>query len=143
MALIILADIIAARGICKDGRWLSIEDAVGIVKSKAEVDTAGRAFSYIMSVIAENPECFDTENWSSTNSWEGRTYWWRIKNDGTVYINKSVLERELSKKSFEFAAVKKKWAENGWLMLASGRYYANISLNKVKTYYVILATKKA
>ena len=40
MALIILADIIAARAIFKDGHWLSIEDAMGIVKSKAEVDTA-------------------------------------------------------------------------------------------------------
>lgn len=138
MALIILADIIAARAIFKDGHWLSIEDVMGIVKSKAEVDTAGRAFSYIMSVIAENPECFDTENWSSTNSWEGRTYWGRIKNDGTVYINKSVLERELSKKNFEFAAVKKKWADEGLLIISQRRYYVLLTLNKVRTNYVVL-----
>lgn len=143
MALILLADVIAAREIFKDGRWLTVEDAVGILKTKAQVDTAGRAFNHIMSVIAENPECFDTESWANNYSWEGRTYWGRIKNDGTVYISKTVLERELSKNNFEFSAVKKKWADDGLLLMTQGRYAAHLNLNRIKAYYVQLVPEKA
>ncbi|MDO4920949.1 MAG: DUF927 domain-containing protein [Phascolarctobacterium sp.] len=135
MALIIMADIIAARYIFKDGLWLSIEDAVKVVKSKAEVDVSERAFSYIVSVISENQEFFDTE----IRDWEGRAYWGRINtDDGIVYINKSILERELRKKNFEFNAVKKKWVDNGHLKKVNGRYYAAYTFSKVRSYYVAL-----
>lgn len=138
MALIIVADIIAARHIFKDGLWLSVEDAVKVVKSKAEVDTSERAFSYIMSVISENQEFFDTD----MSDWEGRAYWGRINDKtGLVHINKAILERELRKKNFEFNAVKKKWADNGHLRKVNGRYYAAYTLSKVRSYYVSLVFK--
>ena len=57
----------------------------------------------------------------------------------SVLINKSVLTRELRNIGFNFDAVKKKWAEQGYLLKStSGKYASCTKVDNVKDYYVRL-----
>ena len=117
---------------------LSPEDIIGFVKSKAEVDVSERAFNLIVDVIGANADKFDTE----FHDFAGYAYWGRCKPDGVVIINKTVLEQELEKNGFDFAALKKKWAEAGHLVKNSqGRYYGLYTLNRTRANYVALYVK--
>ena len=56
-----------------------------------------------------------------------------------VEINKTVLVRELQNIGFNFDAVKKQWAEQGYLLKnASGRYANCTKVDGEKGYYVCL-----
>lgn len=139
MALMLQADAIASKAIFgTPGDVLSPEDIVGFVKSKAEVDVSERAFNLIVDVIGANADKFDTE----FHDFAGYAYWGRRKNNGVILINKTVLEEELEKKGFDYAALKKKWAEAGHLLKTTqGRFYGLYSLNHVRANYVALYVK--
>ena len=56
-----------------------------------------------------------------------------------VYVNKSVLVRELQNIGFNFNAVKKKWAAKGYLIKSASDRYANCTVvDGTKDYYVCL-----
>lgn len=139
MALMLQADAIASKAIFgTPGDVLSPEDIIGFVKSKAEVDVSERAWNIIVDVIGANADKFDTE----FDDYSGYAYWGRRKPDGVVIINKTVLEQELEKNGFDFAALKKKWAEAGHLVKNSqGRYYGLYTLNRTRANYVALYVK--
>lgn len=141
MALILLADCIASDVIFGDkSDLLDIEEVVKFVKSKAEVDTSERAWNYIVDTINVNTDKFSNEN---TKIFWGYAYWGKFNADGTVLVNKTVLEQELDKAGFDYSAIKKKWAEAGHLIkTAQGKYYAVRDLNKARGNYVTLALKK-
>lgn len=140
MALILLADCIASDVIFGDkDDLLDIEEVVKFVKSKAEVDTSERAWNYIVDTISTNADKFDTE----ISDFKGYAYWGRLKADGTVYINKTVLEQELDKAGFDYSAIKKKWAEAGHLLkTVQGKYFMVISLNGYRANYIFLKILK-
>ena len=142
MALIFLADSIAGKVIFGDeGKVLTIPEIAPFLKSKAQVDVAERAYHVVMALIAENAENFDSEMMHADDRFI-KSYWGRIKSDENgmlIYINKSVLERELSLKGFDFSAVRKKWHDKGYLLKNSqGRFYGVYTFNKVRSYYVVL-----
>ena len=57
----------------------------------------------------------------------------------SVLINKFVLTRELQALGFSFDAVKKKWAEKGYLLKSTSGRYANFTkVDNAKDYYVRL-----
>lgn len=136
---VLQADAIASKAIFgTPGDVLSPEDIVGFVKSKAEVDVSERAFNLIVDVIGANADKFDTE----FHDFAGYAYWGRRKNNGVILINKTVLEEELEKKGFDYAALKKKWAEAGHLLKTTqGRFFGLYSLNHVRANYVALYVK--
>ena len=56
-----------------------------------------------------------------------------------VEINKTVLVRELQNIGFHFDAVKKQWAEQGYLLKnASNKYASHMQIDGEKGYYVCL-----
>ena len=68
--------------------------------------------------------------------------WGKLNSDGSILINKTVLERELGKVGFDFTAVKKKWAAKGYLTVSSqGRYFFHTSVCGVMGCFVRLNLK--
>ena len=139
MALMLQADSIVSDVIFgKPADILTPEDIVGFVKSKAEVDVSERAFNIIVDVIGANADKFDTE----FDPPSGYAYWGRRRPDGVVMVNKTVLEQELDKNGFDYAALKKKWAEAGHLLKTKqGKFYGLYTLNRVRANYVALYIK--
>lgn len=138
MALMLLADAVATRHIFKDNDVLDFEAVLPFLKSAAEIDTAERAFAMITDIIAENSDKFEQTYEKGSNL----ATWGKLNSDGSILINKTVLERELGKVGFDFTAVKKKWAAKGYLILNSqGRYYAQTTVCGVKGNFVQLKPK--
>ena len=139
MALMLQADAIASDVIFGErSNVLSPEDIVNFVKSKAEVDTSERAWNIIVDIIGANADKFDNE----FRDFSGYAYWGRRKVDNIVLINKTVLEDELDKKGFSYAAIKKKWAEAGHLLKTKqGKFFGLYSLNNIRANYVTLYIK--
>ena len=139
MALMLQADAIASDVIFGErSNVLSPEDIVNFVKSKAEVDTSERAWNIIVDIIGANADKFDNE----FRDFSGYAYWGRHKVDNIVLINKTVLEDELDKKGFSYAAIKKKWAEAGHLLKTKqGKFFGLYSLNNIRANYVALYIK--
>lgn len=140
MALLMLADMLAAECLWPDegvDKTLNLEKLFGLLVKTEEVDSSERAYRALLDLLAEHTDKFT--DYSSLP----KTMWGRI-DSGRIVIIKSVLERELTRLGFEFAAVKKKWANKGYLIRNSqGRYYGCYSVNNVKGNYVIIATPKA
>lgn len=139
MALILQADAIASSTVFgTPGDILTAEDVAKFVKSQSDVDVSERAFNIIADVIGANSDKFDTE----FDDYSGHSYWGRRRSDGVISINKTVLEEELEKKGFDFTALKKKWAEAGYLIKnAQGRYYSLLRLGHTRANYVTLCIK--
>lgn len=136
MALMLQADAIATRHIFKSNDILTPADVVDFVKSKSEVDAAERAYRLTLDLIAENRNRFDgvTYDEAALNA-----CWGKKQSDGTVMVIKSVLERELGKLGFSFDAVKKKWADRGFILkTAQGRYTEKASVLGTANYCVRL-----
>ncbi len=137
MALMLLADAIATRHIFKDNDVLDFEAVLPFLKSVAEIDTAERAFAMITDIIAENSDKFEQTYDKASNL----ATWGKLNSDGSVLVNKTVLERELSKVGFDFTAVKKKWAAKGYLVVNSqGRYFHNTTVAGMKGVFIKLNT---
>ncbi|MDY6148930.1 MAG: DUF927 domain-containing protein [Porphyromonas sp.] len=139
MALILQADAIASSTVFgTPGDILTAEDVAKFVKSQSDVDVSERAFNIIADVIGANSDKFDTE----FDDYSGHSYWGRRRSDGVISINKTVLEEELEKKGFDFTALKKKWAEAGYLIKnTQGRYYSLLRLGHTRANYVTLCIK--
>ena len=140
MALMLLADTVATRHIFKDNDVLDFEAVLPFLKSVAEIDTAERAFAIITDIIAENSDKFEHEQTYDKAS--NLATWGKLNSDGSILINKTVLERELGKVGFDFVAVKKKWAAKGYLVLNSqGRYHFQTTVCGIKGNFVQLKSK--
>ena len=130
IALILVADAIARITFYPGEPELTIDDVTPYLKSATDIDVAERAYKEIIGIIMENEVKFTDD--SKTVRWGrmGNTY---------VVINKSVLVRELQNIGFNFDAVKKKWAEKGYLLKNSNeRYASNLMIDGEKGYYVCL-----
>ncbi len=136
MALMLQADAIASRAIFSDPlNVLSPEQVAAFVKSKADVDPAERAWNIIVDIIGANIDKFDTD----MRDFGGRAYWGRLKPNGVLMINKTVLEQQLADAGFDYAAVKKKWVEAKHLLKTSQGKFSNVyTINGIRANYVAL-----
>lgn len=129
MSLILLADRISSEYFFYT-EPLSVNDVKGFLKSAKEVDTAERAYNFVVNMCAVNMNRF-SENFSGE-------IWGRIEK-GEILINKDVLCRQMDLNGFSFDAVKKDWAQKGYLILNSqGRYFHSTKCFGAKGMYVKL-----
>ena len=130
MAMIMTADALAGLAFYPGEAALTVEDVKPFLKAQTDIDAAERAYREIIGVIMEHEANFKPD--------VNTAHWGRMGTD-SVLINKSVLIRELRSIGFNFDAVKKKWAEQGYLLKSTSGKYANCTwVDGEKSYYVRL-----
>jgi|GEM_PF-999529 len=114
-SLILLADMIACQCLWPESKMLSVEDVAPFIKATEETDIAVRAYEWVKDWIAVNKNRFNGEGYGET--------WGKMSYDGkTAYIVASRLKDAMKEKGFSFDAVKKKWADNGWVVKYQNSY---------------------
>lgn len=130
MSAILLADELSCKIIFRDVP-LKISDIKDYLRSKADVDVPTRAYDWVVSWIARNAKRFTDQD----NNGE---IWGKLDLDNNCcMVLKDVLTEQMSKAGFEYPAVVRKWAENGYIERNSqGRYYFNTHVYGIKGNYV-------
>lgn len=127
MSVILLADEISSKYIFRDDP-LKVSDITCFLMSKKDVDVSERAYEYVMSLISSN-----INNFSSSFSGE---CWGKIS-DLTIWFDKRILVRELNNSGFSFEAVKKKWADKGYLQKSSqNRFMHQRNINGIYANFI-------
>lgn len=128
MSLMMLGDKIAGEILFHNEKPLTVEDVQDMMCTKSDIDMSERAYDFVLSLIAKNINKFD-----ATSKGE---IWGKI--EGTeIYINKDVLMHEMSENGFEFNAVKKKWADKGYLIRNSQQKLLHATTcNGIKSMYI-------
>lgn len=130
MALCLAADSLASGLFWQGESPLSISDVQGFMQTGESVNVSQRAREFALDLIAQNENRF--------NNGQNGEIWGKIS-DGEVYINKTVLTRELAAAGFSFEAVKREWADSGFLRRNSqGKYCRQTQCFNVKANYVVL-----
>ena len=130
MALVLTADELAGQAFYPDEEPLTVEDVKPFLKAQTDIDAAERSYREIVGVIMEHEVNFKPDV---------NTARWGRMGSTCVEINKTVLVRELQNIGFNFDAVKKKWAEKGYLLKnAYGKYASRASIDGENAYYVCL-----
>jgi hypothetical protein len=125
MALMLTGDKIAHDVFWPDEPEMTTAMVVQYLASARQVDVSERAYQYACGVVSENSCNF-------TNS--SRIVWGQANEDGTVYINRSVLARILTDAGYDFEACKKAWERNGYLLKrCDGRFSHSVKLNEIVT----------
>lgn len=125
MALMLTGDKIAHDVFWPDEPEMTTDMVVQYLASAKQVDVSERAYQYVCGVISEN---------SCNLSDASRIVWGQASEDGTVYINRSVLARILTDAGYDFEACKKAWERNGYLLKrADGRFSHSVKLNGIVT----------
>ena len=134
MACLLTGEALAEEYIFKSGiPVLKPQDVCSYLTRVKDIDTSERAYDYLINTIAMNTNKF-TENTI------GET-WGRI-DDMYVLINKQVAINQLRNGGFEFDAVKKKWAESGYLVMNSqGKFVHQTKCYGLKSSYIKLKLK--
>ena len=113
-ALILTADWLSTQQFWpEDESVLRIDDLEPYLFTEEEVDTAQRAYGYVLDLVSEYGRNFTADAADR----------WGVIENYKVYFIKSVLERELEKAGFDFNAVKAKWYQHGWLEKANDGGY--------------------
>lgn len=130
MSAILLADKLSCEIIFRDVP-LKISDIKDYLRSKADVDVPTRAYEWVVSWVARNTNRF-------TNQDNNGEIWGKIDLDNNCcMVLKDVLTEQMGKAGFEYPAVVRKWAENGYIERNSqGRYYFNTHVYGIKGNYV-------
>ena len=130
MSAILLADELSCKIIFRDVP-LKISDIKDYLRSKTDVDVPTRAYEWVISWIARNTNRFTEQD----NNGE---IWGKLDLDNNnCLVLKDVLTEQMSKAGFEYPAVVRKWAENGYIERNSqGRYYFNTHVYGIKGNYV-------
>lgn len=143
MAAIMLGDTIGSVALFPNEKPLTAADVAPFLKTKAEVDTAERAYDYIKDVIAINDSRFCPNSYGDMSG----EIWGRIEVEcfkdapekRTVYINKTALVKLLRSEGYEFDAIKAKWADKGYLVRNSqGKMIHQTKCHNIKGAYVVL-----
>lgn len=92
---ILTADEIATELFFKDGNNLTVDDLEKIMTKKSDVDINMRTYDYIFDLVARNPNRFCTNDFGD---YQGEV-WGKIDGN-TIYIIKSVFDRELLSSGF-------------------------------------------
>jgi uncharacterized protein (DUF927 family) len=135
MATILLADKLSTDLIFKDGKYLEITDIKEYLNSNKEVDIATRAYEWTINWIAQNVNRFKED---CTIDRYGKVY----EDRGFCFVNKNIYEEELNKNGFDYKAIIKKFAENGYIEKNSqGRYFHATKVNGIKALYTKIILK--
>ena len=126
-ALILLADKLACECIFVDETPLAVSDIAAFVKADNEVSTSKRAYDYIAGWVAANSDRVGGGGYGET---------WGTVQQNSVFIIDSVMSEALEEKSFSFDAVKKDWAEQGWLVKYRDKFKKRKTINGVAPYCV-------
>ena len=113
---ILAADHIVTELIFKDGNNLTVADLEKVMTKKDDVNVNMRTHEFILELVARNPNKFKP---NSDGTYPGEV-WGKIEND-SIFIIKSVFDRELSSQGFNATAFLA-WAKrNGNLETDNGR----------------------
>lgn len=112
MALMLVADRMASALFWADETPLGVGDVAPFMASAKEVDVAERAYQFVCDLVVENASNFISDS---------KVTWGRVEHD-SVYFITNVLDRELADAGFDFAAVRNKWLERGYMV----RYKNNV-----------------
>lgn len=114
-ALILFADKLACECIFTGDAPLSVSDVAEFVKTNDEVVISKRAYDYIVDWIAINDNKFDGGSYGEV--WGSKSF------DKTkIWVIDSVLTSALENAGFSFDAVKKDWADNGWIQKYQNKF---------------------
>lgn len=119
LALIALADAYADECIFKDSRQvLDLQQLAGIAKSLAEIDSAERAYCYIMDVIAANADYFARRGKQGYYKPATGACWGKLTAD-YIAINRTRIAEELTKQGYSLNSVTDAWKNKGYIMTRS------------------------
>lgn len=119
LALIALADAYADECIFKDSRQvLDLQQLAGIAKNLAEIDSAERAYCYIMDVIAANADYFARRGYKEYYKPAAGACWGKLTAD-YIAINRTRIAEELSKQGYSFNSVVDAWKSKGYIITRS------------------------
>ena len=122
LALIALADAYADECIFKDKlQVLDLKQLAGIAKSLAEIDSAERAYRYIMDVIAAKADYLARRGKHGYYKPAAGDCWGKITED-YIAINRTRITEELAKQGYSLNSVVDAWRIKGYIMTrADGR----------------------
>ena len=106
--MVLLGDAIARECLFTDEKPLTWEDISEYFLNSEDVSTAERAKEYIVGWLAQNQNKFD--NYNDVGACFG------IERDDSTFVLAHVLIQELAEQGFSFDAVKREWAESGFLV---------------------------
>lgn len=125
LACIMLADQLAHECIFPDEAPLKLEDVVEFLRDEEEVSQSERAYKFIINWIAENENFFYVTF--------GNRLWGKVT-DTHCLVNQNVLRQAMEENGYDLNAVKKEWAEAGYLEKSrDGKYAVNTSIAGLKT----------
>ena len=120
-SLILLADKLACDCLFPEDTPLAVADLAPFIKSNAETDVAVRAYDWVLAWLAQNNAKFwagsYNEVWVKTNAITG-----------TTFVIANVLKKAMEKDNFSFDAVKKKWADQGWIAKQGKGFTKTVSI---------------
>ena len=114
MALMLTADHYAEEWLFKDSVTIDIKTALSYLRNKGDVSEEGRAYEYLMDIIAANPSRFDYDIESTSEQWG---FW--IKEDALIAINGTIFERIMRQGGFQGKAFLS-WAKRNDLIECDG-----------------------
>ena len=119
LALIALADAYADECIFKDRlQALDLKQLAGIAKSLAEIDSAERAYCYIMNVIAANADYFARKGDKGYYKPAMGACWGKLTAD-YIAINRTRIAEELAKQGYSLNSVVDAWESKGYIITRS------------------------
>lgn len=119
LALIALADAYADECIFKDKQQvLDLQQLAGIAKSLAEIDSAERAYRYIMDVIAAKADYLARRGKHGYYKPAAGDCWGKITED-YIAINRTRITEELAKQGYSLNSVADAWKNKGYIMTRS------------------------
>lgn len=129
LACLVLADQLAVACIFKGEEHIKLESLSQFIKNQSEVSVAERAYEMVKNWIICNMNRFKTDN----NLLE---VWGDIRG-GYAYVDPNKLKEFLRSNQFNFDAIKKEWADKGYLIKDSqGKYTISTTLAGFKSRYI-------
>lgn len=124
MALILLADELSCQSIFKGDKPIEIGQVARFMHSNKTVDVAERAYTWALNWVSRNSNKFIA---SSTDVYG------KLDADA-VFVNRDILLKAMAESGFEFNAVSRKWAENGYIEKnTQGKFTHQTTINGIRT----------
>lgn len=140
-----MAAILATDDVVRKLYWpaetaLRSAEVAPFIKTAPDVSTALRAWKYIQNAIDIYQKNFikDEEGIPDPDSVHSTTIWGRFFGD-SVFINRNALDKLLNEKCFSFDAIKKEWADAGYLIKYKNKYATHRSIVGNSGYYCQLS----
>lgn len=128
--MVLLGDALARECLFPSEYPLHWEDIEEFFQDEEEVSTSERAKEYIRGWMAQNSVKFNLGNYTET---------YGVVEGGSTFILDHVLVKALAEQGFSFDAVKKDWADSGFLVRYNNKYKRRKGMNGAKPYCVELA----